>query len=43
MTKGLEIGEALASNADVVFVVTALIAAATEAARNIAKKRGWTL
>lgn len=40
---GMNAGEALAGNPDVVLVVAALVGALTEAAYAIAKRKGWAL
>ena len=40
---GMNAGEALAGNPDVVLVVAAVVGAVTEWAYAIAKRKGWTL
>ena len=40
---GMNAGEALAGNPDVVLVVATLVGIATEAVYTVAKRKGWTL
>lgn len=43
LTVGMQAGEALAGDPDIVLFVAAGIGAATEFAYRVAKKKGWTL
>ena len=40
---GMNAGEVLAGNPDVVLVVATLVGIATEAVYTVAKRKGWTL
>jgi hypothetical protein len=42
LVAGMQVGNALAGDADIVLIVAAVIGAATEGAYALAKRKGWT-